>query len=162
MCSAKERQTGGRPPPDVVLERQTGGRPPPHVVLERQTGGLPPPDVVLVVVTLSPEAFSGPSNIQFVGQTSDSLRFRWSPAGGPVSGYVVQYTPLSGLGQPITADLRQVGSLGMPLGGNALVSRWRACGRCMRGEVSSVEENKDQAKYEHVRMSEGRVLISSE
>ncbi|CAL8338963.1 unnamed protein product [Merluccius merluccius] len=53
------------------------------------------------------EAFSGPSNIQFVGQTSDSLRFRWSPATGPVSGYVVQYTPLSGLGQPITAELRQ-------------------------------------------------------
>ncbi|KAM3877835.1 uncharacterized protein col7a1 [Diretmus argenteus] len=55
----------------------------------------------------SDEAFSGPSNIQFTGHTSDSLRFRWSPAGGPVSGYVVQYTPLSGLGQPITADLRQ-------------------------------------------------------
>ncbi|CAL8401955.1 unnamed protein product [Arctogadus glacialis] len=58
-------------------------------------------------VYASDEAFSGPSNVQFVGQTSDSLRFRWSPAGGPVSGYVVQYTPLSGLGQPITADLRQ-------------------------------------------------------
>lgn len=56
----------------------------------------------------SSEAFSGPSNIQFTGQTSDSLRFRWSPAGGPVSGYVVQYVPLSGLGQPITAELRQV------------------------------------------------------
>ena len=54
------------------------------------------------------EAFSGPSNLQFTGQTSDSLRFRWSQAGGPVSGYVVQYVPLSGLGQPITAELRQV------------------------------------------------------
>lgn len=54
------------------------------------------------------EAFSGPSNIQFTGQTSDSLRFRWSSAGGPVSGYVVQYVPLSGLGQPITAELQQV------------------------------------------------------
>ena len=105
-----ERQTGVCPNPHVVLERQTGGRPPPHVVLERQTGGLPRPDVVLVLIPLSTEAFSGPSNIQFVGQTSDSLRFRWSPAGWPVSGYVVQYTPLSGLGQPITADLRQVGS----------------------------------------------------
>ncbi|KAG7232561.1 hypothetical protein INR49_008400 [Caranx melampygus] len=58
-------------------------------------------------VYVSDEAFSGPSNIQFTGQTSDSLRFRWSPAGGPVSGYVVQYVPLSGLGQPITAELRQ-------------------------------------------------------
>ncbi|XP_051270453.1 collagen alpha-1(VII) chain isoform X3 [Dicentrarchus labrax] len=58
-------------------------------------------------VYASDEAFSGPSNIQFTGQTSDSLRFRWSQAGGPVSGYVVQYVPLSGLGQPITAELRQ-------------------------------------------------------
>ncbi len=55
------------------------------------------------------EAFSGPSNIQFTDQTYDTLRFRWSQAGGPVSGYVVQYVPLSGLGQPITAELRQVG-----------------------------------------------------
>uniref|UniRef100_A0A3Q1H9R2 Uncharacterized protein n=1 Tax=Anabas testudineus TaxID=64144 RepID=A0A3Q1H9R2_ANATE len=58
-------------------------------------------------VYASDEAFSGPSNIQFIGQTSDSLRFRWSPAGGPVSGYAVQYVPLSGLGQPISAELRQ-------------------------------------------------------
>uniref|UniRef100_A0A8C2EGL9 Collagen, type VII, alpha 1 n=1 Tax=Cyprinus carpio TaxID=7962 RepID=A0A8C2EGL9_CYPCA len=42
------------------------------------------------------------------GETTNSLRFRWTSAGGPVSGYVVQYRPLSGLGQPITADLRQV------------------------------------------------------
>lgn len=58
--------------------------------------------------SLLSEAFSGPSNLQFTGQTSDSLRFRWSQAGGPVNGYVVQYVPLSGLGQPITAELRQV------------------------------------------------------
>ena len=105
-----DRRTGNRLPPHVVLERQTGGRLPSQVVLERQNGRHPHPDVVPVVIPLSTEAFSGPSNVQFVGQTSDSLRFRWSPAGGPVSGYVVQYTPLSGLGQPITADLRQVGS----------------------------------------------------
>lgn len=54
------------------------------------------------------EAFSGPSNLQFSGQTSDSLSFGWSEAGGPVHAYVVQYVPLSGLGQPITAELRQV------------------------------------------------------
>uniref|UniRef100_A0A673LG20 Collagen, type VII, alpha 1 n=1 Tax=Sinocyclocheilus rhinocerous TaxID=307959 RepID=A0A673LG20_9TELE len=41
------------------------------------------------------------------GETTNSLRFRWTSAGGPVSGYVVQYRPLSGLGQPITAELRQ-------------------------------------------------------
>ncbi|KAG7493506.1 collagen alpha-1(VII) chain [Solea senegalensis] len=58
-------------------------------------------------VYASDEAFSGPSNIQFTGQTSDSLRFRWAAAGGPVSGYVIQYVPLSGLGQPITAELKQ-------------------------------------------------------
>uniref|UniRef100_A0A3B5MQU2 Collagen, type VII, alpha 1 n=1 Tax=Xiphophorus couchianus TaxID=32473 RepID=A0A3B5MQU2_9TELE len=52
-------------------------------------------------------AFSGPSNLQFTAQTTDSLRFRWSPAGGPVSGYAIQYVPLSGLGQPINAELRQ-------------------------------------------------------
>ena len=27
-----------------------------------------------------------------------------------MSGYVIQYVPLSGLGQPITADMRQVNS----------------------------------------------------
>lgn len=59
------------------------------------------------------EAFSGPSNIQFTAQTSDSLRFRWNPAGGPVNGYVVQYVPLSGLGQPITTELRQVSPEGL-------------------------------------------------
>lgn len=72
--------------------------------------------VVLFVLELSisfgffcfPEAFSGPSNLQFSGQTSDSLSFYWSEAGGPVSAYMVQYVPLSGLGQPITAELRQV------------------------------------------------------
>uniref|UniRef100_A0A8C2AUJ6 Collagen, type VII, alpha 1 n=1 Tax=Cyprinus carpio TaxID=7962 RepID=A0A8C2AUJ6_CYPCA len=42
------------------------------------------------------------------GETTNSLRFRWTSAGGPVSGYVVQYRPLSGLGQPITAELQQV------------------------------------------------------
>ncbi|XP_042582157.1 collagen alpha-1(VII) chain isoform X1 [Cyprinus carpio] len=55
----------------------------------------------------SDEAYSGPSDLQFSGETTNSLRFRWTSAGGPVSGYVVQYRPLSGLGQPITAELRQ-------------------------------------------------------
>ncbi|XP_015244883.1 PREDICTED: collagen alpha-1(VII) chain [Cyprinodon variegatus] len=58
-------------------------------------------------VYASDEAFSGPSDLQFTGQTTDSLRFRWSPAGGPVSGYAIQYVPLSGLGQPIVAELRE-------------------------------------------------------
>uniref|UniRef100_A0A9J7ZDD9 Collagen, type VII, alpha 1 n=1 Tax=Cyprinus carpio carpio TaxID=630221 RepID=A0A9J7ZDD9_CYPCA len=53
------------------------------------------------------EAYRGPSDLQFSGETTNSLRFRWTSAGGPLSGYVVQYRPLSGLGQPITAELRQ-------------------------------------------------------
>lgn len=60
------------------------------------------------ITVLLSEAFTGPSNIQFTSQTTDSLRFRWTQAGGPVSGYVVQYVPLSGLGQPINSELRQV------------------------------------------------------
>lgn len=55
-----------------------------------------------------PEAFSGPSTLQFSGQTSDSLSFRWSEPRGPVISYLVQYVPLSGLGQPISAELRKV------------------------------------------------------
>ncbi|KAM9813472.1 uncharacterized protein col7a1 [Neosynchiropus ocellatus] len=58
-------------------------------------------------VYASDEAYSGVSNLQFTSQTSESLRFRWEPAVGPVSSYVVKYVPLSGLGQPITAELRQ-------------------------------------------------------
>ncbi|XP_018612087.1 collagen alpha-1(VII) chain [Scleropages formosus] len=53
------------------------------------------------------ETFSGPANLQFSGETFDTLRFRWTAAGGPVNGYIVQYTPLSALGQPIVTELRQ-------------------------------------------------------
>ncbi|KPP59426.1 collagen alpha-1(VII) chain-like, partial [Scleropages formosus] len=53
------------------------------------------------------ETFSGPANLQFSGETFDTLRFRWMAAGGPVNGYIVQYTPLSALGQPIVTELRQ-------------------------------------------------------
>ncbi|XP_066555651.1 collagen alpha-1(VII) chain [Amia ocellicauda] len=56
----------------------------------------------------STELFSGPSNLQFSRETFDSLQFRWLPAGGPVIGYKIQYTPLSGLGQPITSELEEV------------------------------------------------------
>ncbi|XP_035379953.1 collagen alpha-1(VII) chain [Electrophorus electricus] len=51
--------------------------------------------------------FSRPSNLEFSDETTNSFRFRWIPVGGPVISYVVQYTPLSGLGQPLTAELRQ-------------------------------------------------------
>ncbi|KAJ8265290.1 hypothetical protein COCON_G00143890 [Conger conger] len=58
-------------------------------------------------VYASDEAFSGPSNLQVLVETFDSLKFRWTAALGPVNGYVVQYVPLSGLGQPITSEFQQ-------------------------------------------------------
>ncbi|KAG5838425.1 hypothetical protein ANANG_G00223570 [Anguilla anguilla] len=58
-------------------------------------------------VYASDDAFSGPSNLQFLVETFDSLKFRWAAALGPVNGYVVQYVPLSGLGQPITSEFQQ-------------------------------------------------------
>jgi len=63
---------------------------------------------LICIIVSSSEAYSGPSDLQILGETTNSLRFRWTSAGGPVSGYVVQYRPLSGLGQPITSELRQV------------------------------------------------------
>lgn len=54
------------------------------------------------------DAFSGPTPLKVSDETSDSIRFLWAAAGGPVTGYVVQYTPLTALGQPITAELQQV------------------------------------------------------
>lgn len=55
------------------------------------------------------EALQGPSTLQFTDSTIDSLRFQWSPAGGQVTGYLIQYTPISGLGQPVAAERREVG-----------------------------------------------------
>ncbi|XP_028823049.1 collagen alpha-1(VII) chain isoform X2 [Denticeps clupeoides] len=58
-------------------------------------------------IYVSDEGFPGPSNLQISGETYDSLQVQWSTAGGPVVGYVVQHVPVSGLGQPITAQLQQ-------------------------------------------------------
>ncbi|TSK42091.1 Collagen alpha-1(VII) chain [Bagarius yarrelli] len=55
----------------------------------------------------SDEVFSGPTELKFIDETTNSIRFRWTAAGGPVISYLVQYTPLSGLGQPLTAELQQ-------------------------------------------------------
>ncbi|XP_028680004.2 collagen alpha-1(VII) chain isoform X1 [Erpetoichthys calabaricus] len=54
------------------------------------------------------ESFTGPSNLIFLDEQNDSVRVRWTAAGGPVTSYKVQYVPLSGLGQKITAELREV------------------------------------------------------
>lgn len=36
------------------------------------------------------------------------LRIQWTAAGGPVTGYIVQYVPLTGLGQQIIAERQEV------------------------------------------------------
>ncbi|XP_036189535.1 collagen alpha-1(VII) chain isoform X2 [Myotis myotis] len=64
-------------------------------------GGVPvplPPDV-------SP---SGPRDLVLSEPSSQSLRVQWTAASGPVSGYQVQYTPLTGLGQPVPSERREV------------------------------------------------------
>ncbi|XP_046704415.1 collagen alpha-1(VII) chain isoform X2 [Silurus meridionalis] len=55
----------------------------------------------------SDDVFSGPTDLKVAEVTFNSIRFEWTAAGGPVNNYLVQYTPLSGLGQPLTAELRQ-------------------------------------------------------
>ncbi|XP_078241389.1 collagen alpha-1(VII) chain isoform X4 [Pogona vitticeps] len=57
------------------------------------------------------QAYTGPSNLVFLEQGTSTLRIRWTAAGGPVTGYIVQYVPLTGLGQQIIAERQEV-SLG--------------------------------------------------
>ncbi|XP_062825428.1 collagen alpha-1(VII) chain [Anolis carolinensis] len=57
------------------------------------------------------QAYVGPSNLVFLEQRPDMLRIRWTAAGGPVTGYKVQYVPLTGLGQEVTAERQEI-SLG--------------------------------------------------
>ena len=64
--------------------------------------------ILFVLFYFLSDAFSGPTNLQVSDETTDSVRFQWTAAKGPVTGYVIQYTPLSGLGQPVTGGLRQV------------------------------------------------------
>lgn len=40
--------------------------------------------------------------------SSQSLRVQWTAASGPVTGYKVQYTPLTGLGQPLPSERQEV------------------------------------------------------
>ncbi|XP_062977415.1 collagen alpha-1(VII) chain [Elgaria multicarinata webbii] len=61
-----------------------------------------------ILQTTGTEAYSGPSNLVFVEQGTDMLRIRWTAAGGPVTGYKVQYVPLTGLGQQIMAERQEV------------------------------------------------------
>nr|XP_014341886.1 PREDICTED: collagen alpha-1(VII) chain [Latimeria chalumnae] len=54
------------------------------------------------------EAYTGPSGLVFTEESYNSLRISWNAAGGPVTGYRVQYVPLGGLDRPITAELREI------------------------------------------------------
>ncbi|NXC79092.1 CO7A1 protein, partial [Cercotrichas coryphoeus] len=51
---------------------------------------------------------TGPSNLEIPEGGLDHLRIRWRAASGPVTGYRVQYVPLTGLGQPIMAERQEV------------------------------------------------------
>ncbi|KAM6470386.1 collagen alpha-1(VII) chain [Liasis olivaceus] len=64
-----------------------------------------------ILQTVGTQVYSGPSNLVFVEQGTDMLRIRWTAAGGPVTGYKVQYVPLTGLGQQIMSERQEV-SLG--------------------------------------------------
>ncbi|RLV99448.1 hypothetical protein DV515_00009730 [Chloebia gouldiae] len=51
---------------------------------------------------------TGPSNLEIPEQGLDHLQIRWRAASGPITGYRVQYVPLTGLGQPIMAERQEV------------------------------------------------------
>ncbi|RMC00145.1 hypothetical protein DUI87_23556 [Hirundo rustica rustica] len=51
---------------------------------------------------------TGPSNLEIPEQSLNHLRIRWRAASGPITGYRVQYVPLTGLGQPIMAERQEV------------------------------------------------------
>ncbi|XP_038627650.1 collagen alpha-1(VII) chain [Tachyglossus aculeatus] len=64
--------------------------------------------------------YFGPSNLVFSEFTGDSLRAQWTAASGPVISYKVQFVPLRGLGQPITAERQEVS---VPAGETSVVLR---------------------------------------
>uniref|UniRef100_A0A2K5RMZ7 Collagen alpha-1(VII) chain n=1 Tax=Cebus imitator TaxID=2715852 RepID=A0A2K5RMZ7_CEBIM len=64
-------------------------------------GGVPvtrPPD----------DSTSAPRDLVLSEPSSQSLRVQWTAASGPVTGYKVQYTPLTGLGQPLSSERQEV------------------------------------------------------
>lgn len=62
-----------------------------------------------VPVTLpSDDTPSGPRDLVLSEPSSQSLRVQWTAASGPVTGYKVQYTPLTGLGQPLPSERKEV------------------------------------------------------
>uniref|UniRef100_A0A8C2VNE3 Collagen alpha-1(VII) chain n=1 Tax=Chinchilla lanigera TaxID=34839 RepID=A0A8C2VNE3_CHILA len=62
-----------------------------------------------VPVTLpSDDLTSGPRDLVLSETGSQSLRVQWTAASGPVTGYRVHYTPLTGLGQPLPSERKEV------------------------------------------------------
>uniref|UniRef100_A0A8C7C5A1 Collagen alpha-1(VII) chain n=1 Tax=Neovison vison TaxID=452646 RepID=A0A8C7C5A1_NEOVI len=62
-----------------------------------------------VPVTLpTDDSTSGPRDLVLSEAGSQSLRVQWTAASGPVTGYKVQYAPLTGLGQPLSSERREV------------------------------------------------------
>ncbi|TEA23988.1 hypothetical protein DBR06_SOUSAS21910072, partial [Sousa chinensis] len=64
-------------------------------------GGVP-------VALPSNDSTSGPRDLVLSEPGSQSLRVQWTAASGPVTGYKIQYTPLTGLGQPLSSERREV------------------------------------------------------
>ncbi|XP_075403413.1 collagen alpha-1(VII) chain [Tenrec ecaudatus] len=62
-----------------------------------------------VPVTLPPDDVStGPRELVLLEAGSQFLRVQWTAASGPVTGYKVQYAPLTGLGQPLPGERLEV------------------------------------------------------
>ncbi|MEJ1285828.1 collagen type VII alpha 1 [Cricetulus griseus] len=51
---------------------------------------------------------SGPRDLVLSEPSSQSLQVKWTAASGPVTGYKIQYTPLTGLGQPLPSERQEV------------------------------------------------------
>ncbi|XP_011888962.1 PREDICTED: collagen alpha-1(VII) chain isoform X5 [Cercocebus atys] len=54
------------------------------------------------------DSTSAPRDLVLSEPSSQSLRVQWTAASGPVTGYKVQYTPLTGLGQPLPSERQEV------------------------------------------------------
>ncbi|XP_078518525.1 collagen alpha-1(VII) chain [Lissotriton helveticus] len=52
--------------------------------------------------------YKGPTNLVISEPTTESLRIRWTAASGPLTGYKVQYVPLTAVGQQITAERQEL------------------------------------------------------
>ncbi|XP_018114574.1 collagen alpha-1(VII) chain isoform X2 [Xenopus laevis] len=65
------------------------------------TGGV-------LITDSTSQTYTGPSNLVFSDQTANSMRIQWAAATGPVTGYKVLYVPLTGLGQQIPSELREI------------------------------------------------------